>query len=129
MNLKTRLIVMVVGFLAAGVYVKFFSEPARAKMVAKLQFASTNEVVAAMGKPFKSLDAATFNARADEMAAKGLPISNADTTAPGMVWLYPDGGIKYTDVRNYQTVFFDTSNRVVAVQRTYWAKDPWGSRE
>ena len=128
MNLKTRLIVVVVAFLAAGVYVTFFSEPARRKMVAKLQSATTNEVIASLGQPYKIVDATNFTARADEMAREGLPISNADMTARGMVWLYLDGGIKNTDVRNYQTVFFDESNRVAGVYRTYWAKDPWGSK-
>jgi hypothetical protein len=28
-------------------------------------------------------------------------------TARGKVWLYPDGGIKHSDMRNYQTVLFD----------------------
>ena len=119
---------MIVAFLVSGAYVKFFSEPARQKVVAKLQSAKTNEVIAALGQPYKQVDAASFDARAREMAQEGLPISNADMTARGMVWLYPDGGIKNTDVRNYRTVFFDESNQVVSVHTTYWAKDPWGAR-
>src|SRR5947209_411833 len=128
MNLKIRLVVMLIAFLAAGVYVHFFSEPARKKLVAKLQSATTNEVVASLGQPFQVVDATNFTARADEWAEDGLPISNADMKARGMVWLYPDGGIKNTSVRNYQTIFFDQSNRVYAVYRTYWAKDPWRSK-
>ena len=124
MNLKTRLIVVVVSCLAAGFYVIFFKEPARKKLVAKLQLATTNEVVAALGQPYKEVDAATFNARAKEMAEAGFPISNADMTARGIVWLYPDGGIKNTDVRFYQTLFFDETNRVNRIYRTGWAKDP-----
>ena len=128
MSLKARLIVVVVAFLAAGVYVTFFSEPARKKMVAKLRSATTNEVIASLGQLYKIVDATNFTARANEMAQEGLPVSNADMTARGMVWLYPDGGIKNTEVRNYQTIFFDESDRVYGVYRTYWAKDPWGSK-
>jgi hypothetical protein len=128
MNLKRQLLVMLAAFLAAGVYVKFFSEPARKRMVAKLQAATTNEVVASLGQPFQVVDATNFTTRADELAEDGLPISNADMRAKGMVWLYTDGGIKNTSVRNYQTIFFDQSNRVYAVYRTYWARDPWRSK-
>jgi hypothetical protein len=128
MSLKARLIVVVVAFLASGVYVKFFSQPAEKKMVAKLQSATTNEVVASLGVPFKSVDASNFTARAEELAREGTPISNADMTAKGVVWLYADGGIKNTDVRNYRTVFFDENNRVSGIYKTYWAKDPWGSK-
>jgi hypothetical protein len=128
MNLKNRLLIGVIAFLAAGIYVHFFSEPARKNMVAKLQAATTNEVVASLGQPFQVVDATNFTARADELAQDGVPISNADMNARGMVWLYADGGIKNTSVRNYQTIFFDQSNRVYAVYRTYWAKDPWRSK-
>jgi hypothetical protein len=127
MNLKTRLIVMVVALLASGLYVKFFSEPARKKAVAKLESATTNEVISSLGQPYRIVDSTNFAARASEMAQEGFPISNADTAARGMVWLYPDGGVKHTAVRNYQTVFFDESNRVAGVHRTYWVKDPWTS--
>jgi len=126
MNLKTHLIVAVASFLAAGFYVTFFSGPAHKDLVAKLQTATTNEVFASLGQPYRIVDAATFTARADEMAREGYPVSNADMTARGMVWLYADGGIKNTAVRKYQAVFFDGSNRVAAIYGTAWMKDPWG---
>src|ERR1043165_3221801 len=94
MNLKIRLVIIVSAFLAAGVYVKFFSEPARKKLVAKLQMATTNEVVASRGKPFEIVDSTNFTVQANDLAQEGLPISNADMRAKGMVWLYADGGSK-----------------------------------
>src|SRR4051812_10875376 len=99
MNLKLRLIVVAVAFLASGIYVTFFSEPARKAAVAKLESATTNEVISSLGRPYRIVDSANFAARANEMAQEGFPITKADTTARGMVWLYPDGGIKDTAVR------------------------------
>lgn len=129
MNPKTRLIVTVVAFLAAGVYVTFISEPARKKQVTKLQSATTNEVVSALGKPFTIMEGTNFTRLASEMAKEGFPISNADMAARGTVWLYPDGGIKNSDLRFYQTVFFDESNRVYAIYRTGWMRDSWRSEK
>lgn len=128
MNLKTRLIVIVVAFLAAGVYVTFISEPAQKKQVAKLQAATTNEVISVLGKPSTIMEGTKFTRLANEMAQEGFPISNADMSARGMVWLYPDGVIKNTDLRFYKTVFFDETNRVYAIYRTGWMKDSWRSQ-
>jgi len=123
MNLKARLIVFVVMFSAAGLYVHFFSGPAHDKLVAKLQSATTNEVVAALGQPARRVAAETFNARANEMAQSGFPVSNADTTARGFVWLYPEKNVASSDVRRYMTVIFDETSRVSGVYSTFWVKD------
>lgn len=129
MNLKLRLAVVVIAVAASGIYVKFFSAPAEKKANAKLVAGGgTNEVVASLGQPFRVVDAATFSKQADDMANKGTPVSNANTKPKGMVWLYADRGIKHTDVRYYRTVFFDESNRVASISRTYWAKDPWNAK-
>ena len=100
-------------------FLTFISEPARKKLVAKLQSATANEVIASLGQPYKIVDATNFTAHANEMAQEGLPISNADMTARGMVWLYPGEVSRNTDVRTYETVLFDKSNRVTGVYRTY----------
>ena len=128
MNLKAQLVIIAIAFAAAGVYVHFFSEPACQRIVAKLQAATTNEVAAALGRPFKIVEATNFTARADELSDEGFPISNADMTAEGSIWLYQDGRVGRTSVRIYQTVFFNQSNRVCKIYRTYWAKDPWMSK-
>jgi len=104
--------------------VHFFSAPAREKLVAKLQSATTNEVIATLGQPYKRMEAAAFNTRANTMALEGFPISNTNTTAHGIVWLYSDGGIKNTDIHRYTTVIFDETGHVAGVYTTYWAKEP-----
>ena len=106
----------------AWAYVHFFSGPAREKLVAKLQAATTNEVVAALGQPVRQVEADTFNARAKDMAQEGYPISNADTTARSFVWLYPDGK-ETTGVHRYLTVIFDQNRHVSGVYSTFWVKD------
>jgi len=122
MNLKARLIGGVIGILISGIYVTFFSEPARKKMETHLQAATTNEVVAALGQPIKRVAADTFNNRAQEMAREGYPISNADTTARGFVWLYSDGG-NTPGIHRYRTIIFDETSHVSGVYSTFWVKD------
>lgn len=122
MSCKARLVSGIIGILAAGIYVTFFSEPAHKKLVASLQLATTNQVVAALGQPVKQVDADTFNARAKAMAQEGYPVSNADTTARGFVWLYPDGK-NVGGVHRYMTVIFDETSHVTGVFSTFWVKD------
>jgi len=122
MNLKARFIGGIIGILAAFIYVTFFSTPAQKKLVANLQSATTNQVVAALGQPIKRVEADVFNARAKEMAQEGYPVSNADTTARGFVWLYPDGK-NVAGVHRYMTVIFDETNHVSGVYSTFWVKD------
>jgi hypothetical protein len=122
MNLKARLIGGIIGFLIAGVYVTLFSAPAHKKMVAHLQSATTNEVVAALGQPIKQVAAETFNSRTQEMAREGYPVCNADTTARSFVWLYPDGG-NTAGVHRYMTVIFDETRHVSGVYSTFWVRD------
>lgn len=122
MNLKARFIGGMIGLLIAGVYVTFFSGPAHKKLEAHLQSATTNEVVAALGQPIKQVAAETFNTRAKEMAQAGFPISNADTTARGFVWLYPDGG-NTPGIHRYMTIIFDETSHVTGVYPTFWVKD------
>jgi hypothetical protein len=122
MNYKARFIGGISGFLIAGIYVTCFSGPAHKKMVAHLQSATTNEVVAALGQPIKQVPAETFNTRTKEMAQAGYPVSNADTTAKGFVWLYPDGG-NTPGIHRYMTVIFDETSHVTGVYSTFWVKD------
>ena len=123
MIFKARLIIFVVMFSAAGLYVHFFSAPAHDKLVAKLQAATTNEVVAALGQPDKRVAAEVFNARAKQMAQEGYQISNADTTARGFVWLYPEGKADRFGVHRYMTIIFDETSHVTGVYSTFWVKD------
>jgi hypothetical protein len=128
MNLnKARLIITLVAFVGAGLYVTFFSEPSRKRLLAKLQSATANEVINSLGQPYKIVDGPDFTARAKERADQGVPVSNADMTAKGKVWLYRDGKLKYGDVRRYRTVIFDEGDRVTGIYSTFWSKDPWGS--
>jgi hypothetical protein len=124
MSIKNRLIIFAAMFVAAGVYVHFFSKPSHDKLVAQLQSATTNQVIATLGQPYKRMEAASFNARASAMAQDGFPISNADTTAHGMVWLYSEGKISHTDVGRYTTVIFDAADHVAGVYTTFWSKEP-----
>jgi len=122
MNFKARFIGGGIGILIAFIYVTFFSGPADKKMQAHLQSATTNQVVAALSQPIKRVAADTFNTRAKEMAQEGYPISNADTTAKGFVWLYSDGG-NTPGIHRYKTVIFDDSSHVSGVFSTFWVKD------
>lgn len=113
-NFQTRLTIAFVAFLAMGIYVNLFSGPARMPAVAKAaatktsesDSATTNEVVALLGKPFQIVDSTNFIESADEMAEEGNPVSTADMRAKGMVWLYPDGGINRAGGRRYRAIFF-----------------------
>jgi hypothetical protein len=122
MNYKARFIGGIIGILISGIYVTFYSGPAHKKMEAHLQSATTNEVVTALGQPLKQVAAETFNARAKELAQEGYPVSNADTTAKGFVWLYLDGG-NTPGVHRYMTVIFDQTSHVTGVYSTFWVKD------
>lgn len=117
--------VVFVAFVAAFFYINLFSKPAKKDEQPKLFAATTNEVAAMFGQPFKVVDSTNFIESADEMAEEGSPVSTADMRAKGMVWLYPEGSASSSGARLYQTIFFDGSNRVYAVYRTYWMKDVW----
>jgi hypothetical protein len=91
-------------------------------MQAHLQSATTNQVVAALGEPIKRVAAETFNTRAKQMAQEGYPVSNADTTAKGFVWLYPDGG-NTPGIHRYKTIIFDDTSHVTGIYSTFWVKD------
>lgn len=120
-------------FIAAGIYVNLFFAPVRHTVVAKveaakandLESATTNEVMASLGKPFQIVDSTNFIESADQMAEEGYPISNADMRPRGRVWLYPEGRVNSAGVRKYQTIFFDGNNRVYAMYTTYWSRDVW----
>ena len=118
----------IIGILAAGIYVTFFSTPAHKKLVADLQFATTNAVMASLGQPYRIVEGTNFEARANEMAHEGYPITLADISTRGMVWLYEDGKIRNTTAHKYQAVFFNESNQVLRIEGTCWMKDPWGPK-
>jgi hypothetical protein len=123
MNFKTRLMFAAFGLVAAFLYSTFISEPARKKLEAKLQHATTNEVVALLGQPYRAVAATNFTTRAMQMENEGYPICTADMHAKGNVWMYGDGEPERTGSYKYQTIFFDQSNRVYAVYNTYWTRD------
>ena len=105
--------------------VKFqHAQASHAKIVAQLQSATTNQVIAALGQPYKQMDVEGFNARVNAMAQEGFPISNADMTPHGGVWLYFDSEVKGTSARRYMTIFFNETNRVAKVETTYWMQAP-----
>jgi hypothetical protein len=117
-NYLWALIAGVIGFCAAGVYVTFFDAPREAKARAQLVSATTNEVTQQLGAPDRQFDAKTFNLKKNAAAADGRPLSNSDVTANGDVWLYKDSSFRY------QTVFFNSSNRVERIVNTYWMDPP-----
>ena len=121
MNIKARFLGAVIGLALAFFYVTFFDKPGHDKIVKALEHANSSQVLGAMGRPDKKMNAATFNKRAEEMARTGYPIRNGDTTAPGEVWLYLDHGANKT---RYTTVMFDSSNQVSRVVTTYWMDAP-----
>lgn len=125
MSFQTRLTIAFAAFIAAFFYINVFSTPVQKNTQPKLFSATTNEVFASLGKPSRVVDSTNFIESADQMAEEGSPVSNADMRAKGMVWLYPEGESNGTGPRRYQTVFFDSQNRVYAVQKTYWVKDVW----
>ncbi len=118
-----------VAFLALGVYVNLFSEPARNKEQPKFYSGTTNDVLAAFGQPFRMVDSTNFIEGADQMAEEGHPVSDADMRPNGMVWLYAQGGVDRKGMRKYHTVFFDASNRVCEVYTTCWMNDFWGGKD
>lgn len=125
MNFQARLTTVFVAFLALGIYVNLFSEPAGKNVQPRLYSATTNEVIAALGRPFRMVDGTNFTESADQMAEEGNPVSTADMRAKGQVWLYPQGAAKGTGMRRYQTIFFDAQNRVCGIHSTFWINDVW----
>ncbi|HEX7654958.1 MAG TPA: hypothetical protein VF607_15725 [Verrucomicrobiae bacterium] len=124
MNIGARLLIA----LAIGVtiaIVKFhWQESSRQTLATQLLLADTNRVIALLGPPEKVLPADHFNERTLAQAKAGFPVSNADVTATNQVWLYADGGIKYTQIRKYRTLFLDDGLHVTRELTTAWTQEP-----
>ncbi|MDB6057136.1 MAG: hypothetical protein JWO95_980 [Verrucomicrobiales bacterium] len=125
MNFQARLTAVFAAFIAVGIYVNLFSESARKDVQPRLYSATTNEVIAALGRPFRMVDGTNFTESADQMEEEGNPVSSGDMRAKGRVWLYPQGRATGTGMRRYQTIFFDERNRVYGVFTTFWINDIW----
>lgn len=117
-NYLLGLLGALVVFAATGVYVKYFDTPKREKIGKQLLSATADEVTQQLGQPYRQLDANTFNKKTAAQAVEGKPVSNADVTAYGNVWLYKD------TTYGYRTVFFDRSNHVEHIASTYWVAAP-----
>src|SRR3954462_13765880 len=115
MNFQARLMAVFAAFVALWIYVNLFSESARKNVQPGLYSATTNEVIATLGRPFRMVDGANFTESADQMADEGNPVSPADMRPKGRVWLYPQGSAKGKGMRRYQTIFFDEKDRLCGV--------------
>jgi hypothetical protein len=129
MNFQARMMFAFVALIALGLYVNLFSQPAQQNVQPRLYAATTNEVVAAFGRPWRIVDSTNFIESADQMADEGTPVSTADMRPKGMVWLYPQRGVDRKGMRNFQTVFFDENDRVSAVYSTSWMDDFWSGKD